>query len=68
MVEINNIKFYNTDDLVVMFGIDKNLLSTARTKGKLAYYKLGKLYYHSEADIMKWLESCRVVKEPQPAN
>lgn len=65
MIELCNIKYFNRDEVMQMFNVNKDYFARQISEGKIPRSKIGKNYYFSEADLKTWLDNNRVEAEPK---
>ena len=55
MLEINNVKLYDTEELAALLNVSKPTISKLRNKGKLKFTRIGKKLYTSEQALNDYL-------------
>ena len=65
MIELCNTKYFNREEVMEMFNVNKDYFARQISEGKIPRSKIGKNYYFSERDLKTWLDNNRVEVEPK---
>jgi len=63
MIEIQDVKLYDTQDLAALLNVSRTTISNLRNKGKLKYTRIGKRLYTSEQSLREYLNGILAVRE-----
>ena len=65
MIELCNTKYFNREEVMEMFNVNKDYFARQISEGKIPRSKIGKNYYFSERDLKTWLDNNRAEVEPK---